>query len=455
MKIFRPVAIRDFCDPCLLLAGLLLMPALALAQGLSLDELMGTPQPAAPGVTPSPASAPNRVPDPASASLDLSTIEAGQAVVRQRNAFADLQTADLRISNQCSCVSSNSCFDLGYNLQYEQVRNAASKAQVSLHDTLRTVCQSWPGVGQPNQTMDMIATRRKIAGKIQTALDQVNSSATDLSRQLAQQDNEIRQAIARQQEAANPGFNWGQFTAMTVGVVAGGIGNLDVTQQAEILTSITMDSMNGGGTMNSFQGTMESLNAELASMQTQVQVDVPAGWEGYDLNASADNMMRKNQMMNEAAEDMARTLMGEQVDTSNRSYQLDTSSLLDGLTLSGDPSEPDYGSVSSSASANGFDPAMRPGGATQYDSVGNSSGIQSTSTPGSNVASRDDTVINETYRFTCPSGTQSQPIPIVADSRVCAEAMKRFAKVYSCNLFEEYEAAQLDMNRVCASNMFE
>ena len=230
-----------------------------------------------------------------------------------------------------------------------------------------------------------------------------------------------------------------------------------------------MDSMNGGGTMSNFQGTMNSLNAELASMQQSYSSQSFTGYGGYDDPMA--NLARETQMINEAAEDIARTMMGEEVDISSRSYyagepgtvpsldalmsSVGSGGAIPGSAATGYPQPSGLPASSAPAgSAIGFDPAMRPGGATAYDAVGNSSGIQGTSTPGSSVPSRDDTIINETYSFTCPSGTQGN-VPIIADSQVCAAAMKRFAKVYSCNLFEEFESAQLEMNRVCASNMFE
>ena len=223
----------------------------AQSEGLSLDELMG-------GAV---------VQDAASASLDLSTIEAGRALVRQRNGYADLQETDRYIRDTCSCAYNNSCFDLGGSLSFNETRNAANKAEASLSQTMQTICRSWPGAGDSSQTLAMMDTRSKIADKIVGAISQVESSSQDIRSQLQQKDNQIRQAIAQQEEDSSPSFNWGQFAAMTIGAAAGGIGSLDAASQVEILTSITMDSMNGGGGIGNFQSTMNSLNADLAQMQ--------------------------------------------------------------------------------------------------------------------------------------------------------------------------------------------
>lgn len=436
------------------LASILILLSLwATAQdtGLSLDALMGgssSAEAAASSIMDGSGSL-----DAAAPSLDLDTIHAGRAIVQQRNAYSNLQSFDRNIASQCNCTTNNSCFDLSAGLQYEQVISAANEAETSLSDSMQTICQSWPGAGQAAQSMSAIETRMEIADKILLAINQVDGSAAEVRSQLTQQENRMRQAIAQQQEAANPGFNWGQFTAMTVGVVAGGIGNLDASQQAEILSSITLDSMNGGGSMSSFQGTMDSLNAELATMQSQIQVDVPSGWQAYDVNAPINDLALETQMINQAAEDLAHTMMGEQVDISNRSYASqasvpDASSLLQGLGGGSNTA-----SVSSlSGSANGFDPAMRPGGATNYDLVGNSSGIQGSST--ANSVGSGEGYINETYTFTCPGGSTAS-FPIITTTRVCAEAMKRYARVYSCNLYEEFEAVEREMNSLCADDIFE
>lgn len=421
--------------------------------GLSLDALMGTPSSPAPGsppasqpTAPQPGNATTSVSsatmaapgslsldsilggggapvqqDAAAASLDLGTIEAGRALVQQRNAFADLQAADRGIRSQCSCASSNSCFDLSYGLNYDQTIEAAGQAEVSLNEAMQTICSSWPGPGQAGQTLEMISTRMEIANKIRAAMSEVDSSANQAANQLAAQDNEIRRAIAAQQEAANPGFNWGQFAAMAVGAAAGGLGNLDPTQQAEILTSITMDSMNGGGSMSNFQGTMNSLNAELASMQQSLNTTtygVGSGGYGYDIDPM-QNYMMETQRINQAAEDIANALMGNPTS-------------------------------SSGGGGIGFDPAMRPGGVTGYDMVGNSSGIQGSSSAGGGGGG----VINETYSFTCPSGTQAN-IPIVADSQACANAMKTYSKVMSCNLIDEMESAQRQYESACAAEIYQ
>lgn len=403
--------------------------------GLSLSDLMG------------PAS---DTYDASAASLDLNTIDAGRAIIRQKQAYSSLVSMDNRITSECHCVGSDSCFSLVGNLRHQQVIDSAYSAQSSFSETLMTVCNSWPGAGPEGQTTQMIDTRLDIASKVLSAIDEVNQSADDAYAQLRQQDTKISNAIASQQNA-NSGFNWGQFAAMSVGVIAGGVADLDATQQAEIFSSITMDSMNGGGSMSNFQGTMDSLNNELAAMQSQIQADVPAGFEGYNFNAPADNLALETQMINEAAEDLARTLMGEQVDVSNRSYAVqsavpDASSLLQSIGS---------GSVASSTpsvqgSSSGFDPAMRPGGATDYDLVGNSSGIQGASTAANHSG---DGVINETYSFTCPSGAQAN-IPIVTMSATCASAMKRYARVMSCNLIDEFESAQRQYESSCAADMF-
>jgi hypothetical protein len=63
-------------------------------------------------------------------------------------------------------------------------------------------------------------------------------------------------------------------------------------------------------------------------------------------------------------------------------------------------------------------------------------------------------VVNETYHYTCASGT-SGAAPIKSYSTSCANAMKRYARVAGCNLYEEQEAAQNAYYSACASEMYE
>lgn len=429
-------------------------PLSSFGQDLSLDKLMADTSQQAhenAAVTSSRVSSSMSV-DPTAPSLDLSTIEAGRAALERQKIYQILLAQDTRIQEQCNCNSS-SCFGLDGRYDNAPIREAASEAAGSLKTTLTTLCGNWAGPGEPDQSLSMLQKRRELASKFETALGQIDNSAQDIRRQLKAKDVEATRLIAAQKEAANPGFNWGQFTAMAVGVVAGGAADLSLDQQAQVLSAITLDSMNGGGDMSNLQGTLGSLTNELKASQAQLQT--PNIWNGVDINAPAANLAFENQRITDAANDLANIVMGKEVDISNRSYAVAGSNATPSLdALMGDSVSNSSGAGQVTGSVTGFDPAMRSGGATSYDAVGNSSGIQGTTTAGSDVASRSDTVVNETFRFTCPSGTESRPIPIVADSRACADAMKRFAKVYSCNLFEEFETAQLEMNRLCASNMF-
>ncbi|CAA0095953.1 Uncharacterised protein [Halioglobus japonicus] len=63
-------------------------------------------------------------------------------------------------------------------------------------------------------------------------------------------------------------------------------------------------------------------------------------------------------------------------------------------------------------------------------------------------------VVNETYHYTCESGT-SGSAPIKSYSTACANAMKRYARAAGCNLYEEQEAAQNAYYSACASEMYE
>lgn len=63
-------------------------------------------------------------------------------------------------------------------------------------------------------------------------------------------------------------------------------------------------------------------------------------------------------------------------------------------------------------------------------------------------------VVDETYHYTCASGT-SGAAPIKSYSTACANAMKRYARVAGCNLYEEQEAAQNAYYSACASEMYE
>lgn len=285
--------------------GLALTGSLSLAQnsGLSLDQLMGgspaapsPAQPQAPQQTQQALSsepveqtsssnlsldqllAPSRTASTAlDASLDLGTIQEGRQLAIRRDAATQLTELDRRIGQRCSCTS-GSCYDLrNINISQSSVIDAADEAEIALNDQVASVCQNWPGAGGANQNLAMIETRMEIADRVMGALNQIDSAANDMANQLEQQDAEIRYAIA-QQEEQNSGFNWGQFAAMSVGVVAGGIGNLDVNSQAEIMSSIVADSFNGGGSMSNFESTMDSLNADLASMQQSFNTG-----SGYDI----------------------------------------------------------------------------------------------------------------------------------------------------------------------------
>lgn len=329
------------------------------------------------------------------ASLDLGTIQEGRQLAIRRDAANRLTEMDRRIGQRCSCTS-GSCYDLrNINISQSAVIDAANEAEIALNDQIASVCQNWPGAGSTNQDLAMIETRMEIANSVMGALNQIDSAANGMANQLEQQDAEIRYAIAQQQEQ-NSGFNWGQFAAMSVGVVAGGIGNLDVNSQAEIMSSIVADSFNGGGSMSNFQSTMDSLNADLATMQQSFNT---GSGSGYDIP----------------------------------SYEMP--SIDTGTTMSGGPS------MAGSSSA-GFDPSMAP----------SSIGGPDSSTP--NSSSGASGVIQETYSFSCPNSTTQGNVPIVADSPACAAAMRDLARVYSCNLIDEMETTQRAYERACAAEIY-
>lgn len=401
--------------------GLALTGSLSLAQnsGLSLDQLMGgspaapsPAQPQAPQQTQQALSsepveqtsssnlsldqllAPSRSSSTAlDASLDLGTIQEGRQLAIRRDAASQLSDMDRQIRQRCSCTAS-SCYDLrNLNISQTSVIDAANEAETALNDQVTSVCQNWPGAGSTNQDLAMIQTRTDIANGVMGALNQIDSAANNMASQLEQQDAEIRYAIA-QQEEQNSGFNWGQFAAMSVGVVAGGIGNLDVNTQAEIMSSIVADSFNGGGGMTNFQSTMDSLNADLASMQQSFNTG-----SGYDL-------------------------------PSYEMPSIDTST-----PMSGGPSMGGGGNA-------GFDPSMAP----------SSIGGPDSSAPTSSSASSG--VIQETYSFSCPNSTTQGSVPIVADSPACAAAMRNYGKVMSCNLIDEMESAQRQYESACAAEIY-
>lgn len=348
------------------------------SSSLSLDQLL----------------APSRSPSSAlDASLDLGTIQEGRQLAMRRDASNRLLDLDRRIRQSCSC-SSSSCYDLrNINISQSAVIDAANEAEVALNDQVTSVCQSWPGAGSSNQDMAMIETRTEMANRVLGALNQIDSTANEMATNLEQQDADIRYAIAQQEEQSS-GFNWGQFAAMSVGVVAGGIGNLDVNTQAEIMSSIVADSFNGGGSMSNFESTMDSLNADLASMQQSFSTGSGNVIPSYDVPG------------------------------------IDTSSIMSA------------GNGMGGGSSAGFDPSMAP------SSIGGPDSSTPTSSSGSSG------VIQETYNFSCPNSTTQGSVPIVADSPACAAAMRNYGKVMSCNLIDEMESAQRQYERACAAEIY-
>ncbi|MCB1704166.1 MAG: hypothetical protein KDI17_04840 [Halioglobus sp.] len=83
----------------------------------------------------------------------------------------------------------------------------------------------------------------------------------------------------------------------------------------------------------------------------------------------------------------------------------------------------------------------------------NSARAGSTAGAAGGSAQTRDFVVDETYRYTCASGTTGAA-PIKSYSTACANAMKRYARVAGCNLYEEQEAAQNAYYSACASEMY-
>lgn len=101
--------------------------------------------------------------------------------------------------------------------------------------------------------------------------------------------------------------------------------------------------------------------------------------------------------------------------------------------------------------------AADAGGATAGGAAGGSAG--DTDVGGSTQAASagpQSFAIDEMYRPICPGGRPaSREIPIKTNSQACAMAMRNFARVATCNLYQEQAAAQQTYYSACASEIYE
>ncbi|MBR9882669.1 MAG: hypothetical protein GYB21_03015 [Oceanospirillales bacterium] len=261
----------------------LLIPALPLhAEGLSLDDLMGTPAKHS-----SAGSSPDQLLDSAKpaggASLDLSDIHAGREQARQVRAVDDLRSQDREIVQRCHCaLSSDNCYDFSprrLNLSQQVVIDAAKKANHDLTEQAANICRSWNGSKNLAVTdMAAIEAQAKLAHRYQGLLDSVEKAADDSASKLRQKDDQIAASIAQQESQSS--FDWGKALALGVGAVAGGLGNLDSASQTEILGAIVADSFSGDSSISNLQSTVNSLNAELQQVSRSASPGVQGGQGG-------------------------------------------------------------------------------------------------------------------------------------------------------------------------------
>lgn len=57
---------------------------------------------------------------------------------------------------------------------------------------------------------------------------------------------------------------------------------------------------------------------------------------------------------------------------------------------------------------------------------------------------------SETYSFSCPHGG-SYSIPVTYRNASCGAAMKTFARVYSCNLIDDFASAGQRCQQACGN----
>jgi hypothetical protein len=238
--------------------------------GLTIDELMNPVE--EPNTTPSTNSSSTfeaqlnsktAVTNPAAASTSLDDIYSGRKITRLNKSKEQLSTLSNTLSKRCACTSGQ-CYDVSSrDISQQAVVNAAKKANQQLNSQKKQACQKWDeGKSLAESNAAVVQQKLHFAQNVEQVLDKLDQSSNEVRKNLKEKDKEIREAIAQQKSQS--GFDWGKAIAMSVGAVAGGVGNLNSDAQAQILGGIVADSFSGDNSMGNLQSTVSSLNAPQA-----------------------------------------------------------------------------------------------------------------------------------------------------------------------------------------------
>ncbi|QUX96244.1 hypothetical protein C0J08_12945 [Marinomonas sp. CT5] len=199
--------------------------------------------------------------------LSLENIYQGRTQHQLMTAKQELVSLNSQLRNDCSCSlsSSNACYDFSarsLRLTQKNVINAANEANQILTNQSKTICQSWNNA--KNFTSDDPQAMQQqvvVIRRYKSLLNEVEKASQETAQKLTKQNRQIEAAIAQQEE--DSGFDWGKAMAMGVGALAGGLGELDIDSQTEIISSIIQDGYSNDSSMNNLQATVNRLSSQM------------------------------------------------------------------------------------------------------------------------------------------------------------------------------------------------
>ncbi|QUX92299.1 hypothetical protein CYL31_13210 [Marinomonas sp. A3A] len=199
--------------------------------------------------------------------LSLENIYQGRSQHQLMTAKQELVSLNNQLRSDCSCSlsSSNACYDFNarsLGLTQKNVISAANEANQILTNQSKTICQSWNNAKNfASDDPQAMQQQVVVIKRYKSLLNEVEKASQETAQKLTKQNRQIEAAIAQQEE--DSGFDWGKAMAMGVGALAGGLGELDINSQTEIISSIIQDSYSNDSSMNNLQATVNGLNSQM------------------------------------------------------------------------------------------------------------------------------------------------------------------------------------------------
>lgn len=209
--------------------------------------------------------------------VDFDKIHTGREKIRINEIKKTLFTLGENIASRCQCsFNKSSCFS-DYHFGYEQLNKVLAQTDKKFESQQSKICTSWNKniSGKTSDTETLLNNYIKNSNAIISNLDILASKFESINANLLGRERAIDEARTSQDQGK--GFNWGKFTALSVGTLIGASGsNISGEALIKVMGTVAMDSMDGVEGIDNFQkglGEITQVNMDHNDKMVNIQIE--------------------------------------------------------------------------------------------------------------------------------------------------------------------------------------